>query len=109
PSDELAELALQGFDPVALDRSFSSHLHHCPYHLRLLMTQLMCGQELSECLHGQPLFCRVFCARSRRLHGPKQQQLYSAWRWLWHQQHCSKGLVNSCSLFSGDFWRDAIR
>uniref|UniRef100_A0A3Q2ULB8 Inositol hexakisphosphate and diphosphoinositol-pentakisphosphate kinase n=1 Tax=Fundulus heteroclitus TaxID=8078 RepID=A0A3Q2ULB8_FUNHE len=55
PSDELAELALQGFDPVALDRSFSYHLHHCPYHLHLLRTQLMCAQELSECLHGQPL------------------------------------------------------
>ncbi|XP_023198741.1 inositol hexakisphosphate and diphosphoinositol-pentakisphosphate kinase 2-like isoform X7 [Xiphophorus maculatus] len=52
PSDELAELALQGFDPVALDRSFSYHLHHCPYHLRLLRTQLMCGLELSDCLHG---------------------------------------------------------
>uniref|UniRef100_A0A3Q2QVS2 Inositol hexakisphosphate and diphosphoinositol-pentakisphosphate kinase n=1 Tax=Fundulus heteroclitus TaxID=8078 RepID=A0A3Q2QVS2_FUNHE len=52
PSDELAELALQGFDPVALDRSFSYHLHHCPYHLHLLRTQLMCAQELSECLHG---------------------------------------------------------
>ncbi|XP_038157222.1 inositol hexakisphosphate and diphosphoinositol-pentakisphosphate kinase 1 isoform X11 [Cyprinodon tularosa] len=50
--DELAELALQGFDPVALDRSFSYHLHHCPHHLRLLRTQLLCGQELSECLHG---------------------------------------------------------
>ncbi|XP_027882773.1 inositol hexakisphosphate and diphosphoinositol-pentakisphosphate kinase 2 isoform X3 [Xiphophorus couchianus] len=52
PSDELAELALQGFDPVALDRSFSYHLHHCPYHLRLLRTQLMCSLELSDCLHG---------------------------------------------------------
>ncbi|XP_015243574.1 PREDICTED: inositol hexakisphosphate and diphosphoinositol-pentakisphosphate kinase 1-like [Cyprinodon variegatus] len=51
-NDELAELALQGFDPVALDRSFSYHLHHCPHHLRLLRTQLLCGQELSECLHG---------------------------------------------------------
>uniref|UniRef100_A0A3B5KQN7 Uncharacterized protein n=1 Tax=Xiphophorus couchianus TaxID=32473 RepID=A0A3B5KQN7_9TELE len=48
PSDELAELALQGFDPVALDRSFSYHLHHCPYHLRLLRTQLMCSLELSD-------------------------------------------------------------
>ncbi|XP_043981446.1 inositol hexakisphosphate and diphosphoinositol-pentakisphosphate kinase 2 isoform X6 [Gambusia affinis] len=52
PSDELAELALQGFDPVALDRSFSYHLHHCPYHLRLLRTQLICGLEFSDCLHG---------------------------------------------------------
>uniref|UniRef100_A0A3P9NHS4 Secreted protein n=1 Tax=Poecilia reticulata TaxID=8081 RepID=A0A3P9NHS4_POERE len=52
PSDELAELALQGFDSVALDRSFSYHLHHCPYHLHLLRTQLTCGLELSDCLHG---------------------------------------------------------
>ncbi|XP_036068083.1 inositol hexakisphosphate and diphosphoinositol-pentakisphosphate kinase 2 isoform X3 [Oryzias melastigma] len=51
-SDELAELALLGFGPQALDRAMSHHLHHCPYHLYLLKAQLMCGQELPESLHG---------------------------------------------------------
>ncbi|XP_078804565.1 inositol hexakisphosphate and diphosphoinositol-pentakisphosphate kinase 2 isoform X26 [Oryzias latipes] len=51
-SDELAELALLGLGPQALDRAMSHHLHHCPYHLYLLKAQLMCGQKLPESLHG---------------------------------------------------------
>uniref|UniRef100_A0A3B4WHE6 Uncharacterized protein n=1 Tax=Seriola lalandi dorsalis TaxID=1841481 RepID=A0A3B4WHE6_SERLL len=48
-----AELALLGFAPLAVDRAMAHHLHHCPYHLRLLKTWLMSGQELPESLHGQ--------------------------------------------------------
>uniref|UniRef100_A0A3B4VPB2 Uncharacterized protein n=1 Tax=Seriola dumerili TaxID=41447 RepID=A0A3B4VPB2_SERDU len=48
-----AELALPGFAPLAVDRAMAHHLHHCPYHLRLLKTWLMSGQELPESLHGQ--------------------------------------------------------
>ncbi|XP_040893710.1 inositol hexakisphosphate and diphosphoinositol-pentakisphosphate kinase 2 isoform X3 [Toxotes jaculatrix] len=62
PSDKLhvvqllgglpAELALLGFAPLAMDGAMAHHLHHCPYHLRLLKTWLMSGQELPESLHG---------------------------------------------------------
>uniref|UniRef100_A0A7N8WU50 Inositol hexakisphosphate and diphosphoinositol-pentakisphosphate kinase n=1 Tax=Mastacembelus armatus TaxID=205130 RepID=A0A7N8WU50_9TELE len=62
PSDELhvaqllgglpTELTLMGFSPVAVDRAMAHHLHHCPYHLRLLKTWLMSDQELPEFLHG---------------------------------------------------------
>jgi len=55
PSDELAELALLRFTPLAMDWAMAHHLHHCPYHLHLRKAQLMCGQELPESLHGQPL------------------------------------------------------
>ncbi|TKS73962.1 Inositol hexakisphosphate and diphosphoinositol-pentakisphosphate kinase 1 [Collichthys lucidus] len=62
PSDELhvvqlqgghpTEPALRGFAPQAVDRAMSHHLDHCPYHLRLLKSCLMSGQELPESLHG---------------------------------------------------------
>ncbi|XP_067357366.1 inositol hexakisphosphate and diphosphoinositol-pentakisphosphate kinase 2 isoform X7 [Channa argus] len=62
PSDELhvvhllggilAELTQQGSTPLAVDRAMAHHLHRCPYHLRLLKTWLMSGQELHESLHG---------------------------------------------------------
>eukprot|EP00063_Salmo_salar_P005381 XP_013980216.1 PREDICTED: inositol hexakisphosphate and diphosphoinositol-pentakisphosphate kinase 1 isoform X9 [Salmo salar] len=38
----------------SLDRAMAHHLHQCPYHLRLLRNWLVSGQDLPECLHGQP-------------------------------------------------------
>ncbi|XP_044048644.1 inositol hexakisphosphate and diphosphoinositol-pentakisphosphate kinase 2 isoform X4 [Siniperca chuatsi] len=62
PSDELrvvqllvglpAEPAPLGFAPPAVDGAMAHHLLHCPYHLHLLKTWLMSGQELPESLHG---------------------------------------------------------
>ncbi|XP_034735424.1 inositol hexakisphosphate and diphosphoinositol-pentakisphosphate kinase 2 isoform X4 [Etheostoma cragini] len=62
PSDELhvvqllgglpAEPALLGFAPLAVDGAIAHHLCHCPYHLPLLKSWLMSGQELPESLHG---------------------------------------------------------
>ncbi|XP_033491040.1 inositol hexakisphosphate and diphosphoinositol-pentakisphosphate kinase 2 isoform X6 [Epinephelus lanceolatus] len=62
PSDELhvvqqlgglpTKLALQGFAPLAVDGAVAHHLRHCPYHLRLLKSWLMSGQELPESLQG---------------------------------------------------------
>ncbi|XP_049928557.1 inositol hexakisphosphate and diphosphoinositol-pentakisphosphate kinase 2 isoform X7 [Epinephelus moara] len=62
PSDELhvvqrlgglpTEPALQGFAPLAVDGAVAHHLRHCPYHLRLLKSWLMSGQELPESLQG---------------------------------------------------------
>ncbi|XP_074489972.1 inositol hexakisphosphate and diphosphoinositol-pentakisphosphate kinase 2 isoform X9 [Sebastes fasciatus] len=62
PSDELhvvqllgglpADPALLGFAPLAVDGAVAQHLRHCPYHLRLLKSWLMSGQELPESLHG---------------------------------------------------------
>ncbi|CAB1323568.1 unnamed protein product, partial [Coregonus sp. 'balchen'] len=39
---------------ASLDRAMAHHLHQCPYHLRLLMNCLVSGQDLPECLYGQP-------------------------------------------------------
>ncbi|KAM9352050.1 inositol hexakisphosphate and diphosphoinositol-pentakisphosphate kinase 2 [Symphorus nematophorus] len=62
PSDEIhvvqplgglpVEPALLGFAPLAVDGAMAHHLRHCPYHLRLLKSWLMSGQELPESLHG---------------------------------------------------------
>ncbi|XP_037834113.1 inositol hexakisphosphate and diphosphoinositol-pentakisphosphate kinase 2 isoform X4 [Kryptolebias marmoratus] len=52
PSDELAELVQLGLVPLTVDGALAHHLQHCPYHLCLLKTQLMCDQELPECLYG---------------------------------------------------------
>ncbi|XP_032379535.1 inositol hexakisphosphate and diphosphoinositol-pentakisphosphate kinase 2 isoform X5 [Etheostoma spectabile] len=62
PSDELhvvrllgglpAEPARLGFAPLAVDGAIAHHLCHCPYHLPLLKSWLMSGQELPESLHG---------------------------------------------------------
>ncbi|XP_047451733.1 inositol hexakisphosphate and diphosphoinositol-pentakisphosphate kinase 2 isoform X3 [Mugil cephalus] len=46
------EPALLGLVPLAVDGAMTHHLHHCPYHLRLLKSWLMSGQELPESLHG---------------------------------------------------------
>nr|XP_020478355.1 inositol hexakisphosphate and diphosphoinositol-pentakisphosphate kinase 2-like isoform X7 [Monopterus albus] len=64
PSDELhvvqqlgklsTELTLLGFAPLAMDGAMAHHLHHCPYHLRLLETWLVSRQELPESLHSRP-------------------------------------------------------
>ncbi|CAG5957673.1 unnamed protein product [Menidia menidia] len=51
-NDELPELALLGLTPLSVDGAMAHHLHHCPYHLHLLRTWLMCGQELPKSLHG---------------------------------------------------------
>ncbi|XP_028304343.1 inositol hexakisphosphate and diphosphoinositol-pentakisphosphate kinase 2-like isoform X3 [Gouania willdenowi] len=49
---QLAELALLGWAPPAVDGAMAHHLHHCPYHHRLLKALLMSGQELPDFLHG---------------------------------------------------------
>lgn len=64
PSDELAELTQLELVPLTVDGALAHHLQHCPYHLRLLKTQLMCGQELPECLYGQPLWSAVCLCQS---------------------------------------------
>uniref|UniRef100_A0A8D0AH23 Uncharacterized protein n=1 Tax=Sander lucioperca TaxID=283035 RepID=A0A8D0AH23_SANLU len=46
-----AEPALLGFAPLAVDGAIAHHLCHCPYHLPLLKSWLMSGQELPESLH----------------------------------------------------------
>uniref|UniRef100_A0A3Q3QZG7 Uncharacterized protein n=1 Tax=Monopterus albus TaxID=43700 RepID=A0A3Q3QZG7_MONAL len=48
------ELTLLGFAPLAMDGAMAHHLHHCPYHLRLLETWLVSRQELPESLHSRP-------------------------------------------------------
>uniref|UniRef100_A0A3Q1EXH4 Uncharacterized protein n=1 Tax=Acanthochromis polyacanthus TaxID=80966 RepID=A0A3Q1EXH4_9TELE len=40
-----AEPVLLGFAPLAVDVAMAHHLHHCPYHLRLLKTWLMSSQD----------------------------------------------------------------
>lgn len=66
PSDDLravqlpggllpAEPSLFGFAPLALDGITAQHLCRCPYHLHLLKTWLMSGQELPDFPHGQTL------------------------------------------------------
>ncbi|KAI3371062.1 hypothetical protein L3Q82_023697, partial [Scortum barcoo] len=57
PSDELHVVQpLGGLPaepaPLAVDGATAHHLRHCPYHLHLLKTWLMSGQELPESLHG---------------------------------------------------------
>uniref|UniRef100_A0A667ZE94 Inositol hexakisphosphate and diphosphoinositol-pentakisphosphate kinase n=1 Tax=Myripristis murdjan TaxID=586833 RepID=A0A667ZE94_9TELE len=46
------ELALLGFPLLAVDGAIAHHLRHCPYHLRLLKSWLVSGQEFPESLHG---------------------------------------------------------